>query len=397
MKKLRPIHPFPARMAPEIALAECEKLAAGSVVLDPMCGSGTTLRVAIEHGIRAIGSDLDPMAVLIAGVNTTPINIEDAIAAAVRVVEEARHLPLSDIYLPWIDDDPETQKFIGFWFAQKQIDDLRRLMMVISCDYGGSLQAFLKVALSRIIITKENGASLARDTSHSRPHRVMLKNNYEVFPNFIKSAKILAARLPQTRENLADVSRADARNLSISEAQVDMVITSPPYLNAIDYMRGHKLALVWLGHSLGSLRTIRSTSIGAERRPDSGVSEETLRNLTRKMDFYEKLGLKEKGMFSRYVLDMVALMKEVGRVLKPNGRAVLVVGNSSLKGIFIQNTMAVTLAAELAGLRLVGEPRERELPANRRYLPPPSPKNTSTLTNRMRTETILEFAKPLTA
>jgi DNA modification methylase len=379
-------------MAPEIALDECAKLPANSIVLDPMCGSGTTLRAAIEHGIKAIGSDLDPMAVLIASVNTTPIDVEEAIKASIKVVEDAKNLAVEDTYLPWIDNDPETQKFIKFWFAEKQIDELRRLMMVISCDYGGSLQDFLKIAVSRLIITKEKGASLARDTSHSRPHRVALTNDYEVFPNFLKSAKLVASKLPQTSNKLAKVSRADARFLDLPDAQVDMVITSPPYLNAIDYMRGHKLALVWLGHSLSSLRVIRSTSIGAERRPDIVVPEEKMRDLTQKMKFYQDLGSKEKGMFDRYVLDMVSLMKEIARVLKPQGRALLVVGNSCLKGVFIKNTMAVTAAAEIVGLKFVSED-VRDLPANSRYLPPPSAANTSTLTNRMRTESLLAFSK----
>lgn len=379
-------------MAPEIALAECEKLSPNSVVLDPMCGSGTTLRTAIECGIEAIGSDLDPMAVLIASVNTTPLDAEDAISAALRVVEDARKLSAQDIYLPWIDDDQETQKFIEFWFAQQQIDDLRKLMMIISCDYGGPMQAFLKVAVSRLIITKEKGASLARDTSHSRPHRVALTNDYEIFPNFIRSAKIVALRLPNSGAAPATVSKQDARLLKVKDAEVDMVITSPPYLNAIDYMRGHKLALVWLGHSLASLRTIRSTSIGAERRPDVDVDAEVMRSMTQRMEFYEQLGPKEKGMFDRYLLDMVALMREISRVLKPQGRALLVVGNSCLKGTFIKNTEAVTVAAELAGLQLTNEV-ERDLPANRRYLPPPSSVNTSTLTNRMRTEAVLSFSK----
>jgi len=43
------------------------------------------------------------------------------------------------------------------------------------------------------------------------------------------------------------------------------VLTSPPYLNAIDYLRGHRLALVWLGHELGPLKEIRANSVGAER------------------------------------------------------------------------------------------------------------------------------------
>src|SRR5262245_5226228 len=65
-----PIHPFPARMAPGIAL---EALGDGKEqlrVLDPMVGSGTVLAVARANGHRAFGVDLDPLAVLLAGVWT---------------------------------------------------------------------------------------------------------------------------------------------------------------------------------------------------------------------------------------------------------------------------------------------------------------------------------------
>jgi tRNA G10 N-methylase Trm11 len=63
-----PIHPFPARMAPGIAL---EALGQGDRplrVLDPMVGSGTVLAVARAKGHRAYGVDLDPLAVLLSGV-----------------------------------------------------------------------------------------------------------------------------------------------------------------------------------------------------------------------------------------------------------------------------------------------------------------------------------------
>ncbi len=65
---IRPIHPFPARMAPDLAISELTSLKRGSVVLDPMAGSGTVLRQASENGLTAIGFDVDPMAVLISRV-----------------------------------------------------------------------------------------------------------------------------------------------------------------------------------------------------------------------------------------------------------------------------------------------------------------------------------------
>lgn len=68
------IHPFPARMAADIALDELVALPSGSVVLDPMAGSGTVLRVAADLGHRALGFDVDPLAVLMTKVWTTPID-----------------------------------------------------------------------------------------------------------------------------------------------------------------------------------------------------------------------------------------------------------------------------------------------------------------------------------
>src|ERR1700730_15819441 len=63
-----PIHPFPARMAPGIALDALGDRATALRVLDPMAGSGTVLAVARARGHHAIGVDVDPLAVLLARV-----------------------------------------------------------------------------------------------------------------------------------------------------------------------------------------------------------------------------------------------------------------------------------------------------------------------------------------
>ena len=66
----RSVHPFPARMAPEIALEAISALDPRSTVVDPMCGSGLVLREAVEQGHDAIGFDVDPLAVLMSKVWT---------------------------------------------------------------------------------------------------------------------------------------------------------------------------------------------------------------------------------------------------------------------------------------------------------------------------------------
>src|SRR5579862_8629482 len=113
-----PIHPFPARMAPGIALEALGESKKPLLVLDPMAGSGTVLAVARANGHRACGVDLDPLAVLLAGVWTRSIDAADVTDKAEEVLSRARArmktLPVSQAYPP--DSDEETRSFIRYWF-----------------------------------------------------------------------------------------------------------------------------------------------------------------------------------------------------------------------------------------------------------------------------------------
>src|SRR5438045_1309538 len=106
-KPLKPIHPFPARMAPEIALAATAELPAGSTVLDPMTGSGTAVRFASEHGHYGLAFDSDPLAALMTRVWTTPLSTTRLRDAAANVASKAVTLNPSLLHLPWIDNDQE--------------------------------------------------------------------------------------------------------------------------------------------------------------------------------------------------------------------------------------------------------------------------------------------------
>ncbi|WP_078955978.1 DNA methyltransferase [Streptomyces sp. NRRL B-1140] len=380
-------------MAPEIALDECRTLPPGSVVLDPMVGSGTTLRVASEAGCRGIGFDVDPLAVKISSVNTALIDPLEYAAAADRLVVAAKAFTKAPA-LPVLDEDAETRKFVEFWFAEPQRGALRRLAAAIEKLAEGPIKNALWVTFSRLIITKDRGASLARDVSHSRPHRVGSTNDFDVFAEFSRAAakvgRILSAR---NVRGAVDVELGDARKLAVTDGSVDFVITSPPYLNAIDYLRGHRMALVWMGHRIGELRETRGTSIGTERGLVLEGEDPKVSRMRRAIGEVDKLKPRQQKMVDRYLADLLVLYKEQARCLRVGGQAVTVIGNCSMSGNFMRNDEACVAAAEMSGLTLVGR-RERELPENRRYLPPPKAAEGS-LNRRMRTETILKFEKAL--
>lgn len=394
---LKPIHPFPARMAPGLVLQRLGEIGENSRVLDPMAGSGVVLRQAVELGHEAIGFDLDPLAVLMARVWTTPISEKNLDRWTTRVSDEIRSTNLSTVSLEWIDTDEETRSFVDYWFGVPQQAELRRTAFVLSrlcqgeCREDAASLDLIRLALSRIIVTKEPCASLARDTSHSRPHRIRQNSDFQVFPALERSIRFLRKRLVEHPPNgVADVEPGDARRLeTVGNGTIDAVITSPPYLNAIDYLRGHRMALVWLGHGLKELRQIRSNSIGAERSPDDPGTRKSFSRIREAMGDLEQLPSRYCSMVERYAEDIHRMISEIARVLRPKGTATLVVGNSCLKGTFIKNAAGVAEAAKMAGLKLT-HISERALPDSKRYLPVTKK---GQLGRRMRTETICSFIR----
>lgn len=368
-------------MAPEIVLDRLKALNSDSLVLDPMAGSGTVLRAAVEQGLDCIGFDADPLAVLMAKVWTRrlPAGLgEQAAALADRARAESYSPPA------WHTECPETLAFANFWFEEKQYVDLAKLAAVLEREYGPTADA-LKLALSRLIITKERGASVARDTSHSRPHRVFFDNDFDVLSQFVLAARRIETRLrPNDIHGTASVRTGDARSLDLADQSVDAVITSPPYLNAIDYMRGHRLALIWLGYKLPVLRSIRSRAIGSEAAI-KGLSHDILSEIPS----LNQLKPRDRNIVQRYALDIENMLAQVKRVLKPRGTLLLVVGNSVIKDVNVSNADINVYGALKNGLR-VRKRFERDLPMGSRYLPVSGSDNP--LTKRMRTETVLEFS-----
>jgi len=390
----RPIHPFPARMASDLAFQAIKNLPEGSTVLDPMSGSGTVMKVAVEYGHVARGFDVDPMAVLLSKVQTHHVDQGELLDVARNLLAQAKKISHDEIVLPWIDNNQETSDFIDFWYDTSQKKDLRVLAHLVS-NTTGNIGNALRIGMSRLIITKNKGASLAGDVSHSRPHRIRQRgeNDFEVFPEFMKSCKWVAKKTNEIpRDTDSSIELGDARHMhTLRDGSVDAVVSSPPYLNAIDYIRGHKMALVWMGYTIPELRAIRSGSVGASRGVDPDADLALALKLTENC-VIEELPQNIKTMIMRYAIDINGFIKEAARVVRQDGQVVYVVGNSRIKGILVENTEIIKSVAERHGLHLASV-SERDIPASSRYLPPPKEGGNAPLQKRMGVETVLSFKK----
>jgi SAM-dependent methyltransferase len=371
------VHPYPARMASTLAAAQLRRFEPGSSVLDPMMGSGTFIVEAASRGFPVAGFDIDPLAVTIANTAVGKWDSSELLDAASRVLERARDLsPIAPV-------DDETAKFIAYWFDDRAAQQLGSLAASIAHELPDTADP-LWCALSRLIITKDVGVSRARDVSHGRPHRIREEASYLPFERYLRSMNEIVRRRPaKPRQTEVTLRRADARSMELASGTMDHIVTSPPYLTAIDYMRAHRMSLVWMGYSIAYLRELRGVSIGSERSGNGDITAVLPYSLQL------RLTPRARAVISRYSADMTAVLEEALRVLRTGGTLTLVLGTATVDGVRIPIPSLVDRLATNVGFTRIRR-HQRRLPATRRYLPPPEHPG-SALSKRLKYEVVAGY------
>lgn len=392
-------HAFAAKFPPQLPQVFIQHLTEpGETVLDPMVGSGTAIIEAARAGRIGIGIDLDPLAVLITIAKTTPLDPIVAERLAEEIVDHAQLSLATNApeYFHKLSSSlsPATRKFVEYWFLPETAGELGALATAIKKLAPQPFQAFFEMLLSSIVVTKSGGVSLARDLAHSRPHRVTDKKVRNAILAFwdkaVKSIPALeeVARFP----GRADVIRSDCRNLPLRDKTVHLIITSPPYANAIDYVRAHKFSLIWLGAPIEQLSGLRRRYIGAEQRPPriqpigSTTGEATLREI-------EERDVNRAAIVRRYFQEMTSSLREMYRVLRPGRSAVVVVGPSTIRNVVVDTALILAEIGENLGFRLGGL-KEREIDRDRRLMPISRESHRQGIEARMHREQVIAFVKP---
>jgi DNA modification methylase len=236
---------------------------------------------------------------------------------------------------------------------------------------------------------------LARDLAHSRPHKDKTKVPRSGFAQFQKSLAKSARSLNElpTQVTGVTIQEGDARLLPLPDASVDLIVTSPPYANAIDYMRAHKFSLVWLGHSISFLGEHRSRYIGAERI-DIDLSGKLPQKTTNVLATLGALDAKKQRIVRKYFLDMQSVLMEMWRVLRRDTASIIVVGPSIMRNFTIPTHECLAEIGGDLGFNIVGI-AQRRLDRNRRMMPARFPKNDSSMIEqRMHDEYVVALHKP---
>ena len=393
---LHGLHPYAAKFPrglPKHFILSLSK--PGETILDPTCGSGATLLEASTTGRQSVGVDIDQIATMQSMARGQQVKPADLWNAGHTAWQTAGHLLQNSN--PWRqmtqDIDSPTADFIQTWFHPESRQEMAALSCAIRQTSDDAIRNILNVILSSTVLSN-NGTSRATDISHSRPHlkpesapRVPALG---IFRKKLESAARAYAAAPRTGNTT--VLQADARCLPLRDATADLVISSPPYANALDYMRSHKFALVWLGVSITQTSQMGREYIGTERTraptyqpPSSPAAQEAIAKIN-------ESNPKLATAISRYFSDLEQAAKELARVLRPNSAAVMIVAPSQIRGVLVATHIAMAQALEIAGMKHVAT-AERKLDRNRRVMPARNHTGNG-IENRMKTEYVIGAVNP---
>lgn len=256
-------HAYPARMHP----ATARRLVLGfstpsHAILDPFCGSGTVVIEALLAGRVAAGSDLNPLAVLLASrklARRTDAELQQLVetAALARAFADERRLRRAGATHRYGPEDVQT-------FDPHVLLELDSLRAHVLSLRGGPVRQDLWLVLSAILVkvSKKRG-----DTSAELlPRRLAAGYTSKLFvrktEELVRRVRELQAALPTPRPSHR-IEREDATKLGcFQDRSFDALVTSPPYAATYDYLAHHALRLRWLGLEA---RAFESDELGARR------------------------------------------------------------------------------------------------------------------------------------
>ena len=364
-----------------------------SLLLDPFCGTGTTLVEAKKLGIPSIGCDAHPFAVLVSQAKTNwslpiPKLREKARRIAKLVLEEmeACGLPVDSFSSRLMEESaaPSWQRWslgedenkvmpLGF-VSERPLARLLILRHFIEQEtkrQSDGVEAFFNVALAHVIANGAGNFAFGPEIYRTRE-----KFDYDVLDHFIGRITSMCDDLERMAPNLAATPAAashdDARLLNNVPEGISAVITSPPYPNEKDYTRTTRVESLLLRFMFDreSLRRVKTHLLRSNTRNvfvadadgDEVAEFKSIQSVCRQIED-RRIELKKTSGFERLYHKVVAHyfggMRLHLRALKPKlrrrARLAYVVGDQ-LSFLMVPVATAKLLAevAEAEGYRVLG-------------------------------------------
>jgi len=365
----RPVHrwwPYVQGFSSEFVAETCRRYGAGrgSVVFDPFCGSGTVPITARMIGAKGIGVDMMPIAAFVAGAkaewNVDPEGLWEA------ALEATANRSAPTLAKPFLTETDRQ-------FNPEILRSLLRLKENVWGRSDGPTKKLLKLGYASVLIDSSN-LKRAPCLGYTTKLGLSAELPYELFLEAIRRTKMDLESLQLRKRDWGprpEIRLGSSAIIRPAEASVDLAITSPPYVNGMDYVMNYKIDLAWMGFidSYESLAALRASMVAcdnipkgtaADHRPSSGVrADRWLESITRTIE----KNIRTKGSYRRddmgaivtkYFDDLLPVIHNVYLSLKPGGRFVVVNGDSLIAGTYVPGDMIFARLAARAGFLIEG-------------------------------------------
>jgi DNA modification methylase len=333
-------HSFAGRAHPlTIRQLLCD-LPLSATVLDPFVGSGTVLVEAVLRGGRAIGCDISELALRLARFKATPLppSMGRALVEAAERISEASLARVHARKRPQkVWDKPQfypPHVYLELCGLRIEIDRL------VQSD--PPIGEALLLVFSSIVVKASRQRSETNPTLFER-HIAAGQVSRWFFAKASEVARLHAALWTRVQALGAGAAKerplcvsGDARTvLSDSQAlplwagSVDCIVTSPPYLGTYDYVDHHQRRYPWLGIDPAP---IARSEMAARRHGDE-----------RRLDDLQRTHQQDSDRW----------LAGAARLLKPDGKLYVLVGDSLVQGEVVRGDLPIRRAAESAGLRFL--------------------------------------------
>ncbi len=345
-------HRYPAKFLPNVVKKIIEDYAPDcNVIADLFAGCGTTLVEAKAHGKKSVGTDINPVAQLITRVKTTPIEptaLQHAYNAIIALFDDYDETDYVNI---------KKHDRIDYWFTLSQKAKIAFLYDKISLlDVNDDIKDFFYVCISHIL---KNCSWWLQ--SGTKPQRNMKKVLEDPLKEFCRHCNKMIAwnnnfynELNQKRYlgTPCEIHLEDARHTSIQAGRINAIITSPPYVTSYEYADIHQLTAYWMEY-MSDIREFRKKFIGSSYSGNTSLIVSGSKQAQKIVNDLSEKSMHIAHNVAQYFNDMREVAKEMSRVLAPNGRACIVIGNTKIKEVQIKSAEVFFEFLQNAGLRKV--------------------------------------------
>ena len=394
MRSIPRVHAYAASFGEDLSSELIqESTEEGDVVLDPFVGAGTAALESVLSNRNTIGIDVDPIACRISRTLTSRFDTTYFVAATEYLKERLLSVEQLLVSEPQVYRDlgPEStfkvgscvfrvpgEPAIAYWFDPSHMATLSVVREMVARELDPLVRQAFEVAISSCIIRKwPNTLSYAMDIDHSRPHRPRDPRAQPIEAQFALVNRVLDRvkdAILGIQENLAFVESSatilegdSLHQLSrLDSDSVSFVLTSPPYLNAIDYPRAHKFSQWWLSPEKAPLR--RSEYLGLRQSVANDTDGNRLSmdpRLSASLAPFRDMPIYR--MISRYVIDLSEVIDQLYRVVKPRAKVVFVVGDNVIAGTVLPASTIIEQLLERSGFSSIGVTGRTIKHSRRRY------------------------------